>query len=396
MRPTAVSIGNVTDPLSNIFRPFAKTGRYYAGAWRHYRSRQESALPVARPTLRLATHALRDEIVLSGLRTQRPLTGADAYGPIEREVAAALEFYGERGYLANPAAFFAPPPPLTELTMLPVTHRRRSYRRFLFDSGYTPAEGEPGGERWTTYTGNATVYGLMLRHPEPRPWLVCVHGLEMGRAGVDLTLFRAWHLHRDFGLNVVVPVHPMHGPRSRGVPKGKAFPGDDVMDDVHFAAQAVWDVRRLLRWIRATEPASAIGLNGLSMGGYISALVASLEDGLKCAILGVPVADLVSLLGRHAGFGPDDPRRRTMELAAPLGAMTSPLSLQPRVPPQGRFIYGGVADRLVHPREQVERLWEHWGRPEIIWYSGGHTGFFGKPVQQFIDAAIVQSGLLQK
>ena len=395
MQPAAVSIGIVTDPLSNIFRPFAKTGRYYAGAWRQYRSGQESALPVARPTLRLATHALRDEIVLSGLRTQRPVTGADAYGSIEREVVAALEFYGERGYLDDPAAFFAPPPP-PELTVLPVTHRRRSYQRFIFDSGYTPAEGEPGGERWTTYTGNATVYGLMLRHPEPRPWLVCVHGLEMGRAGVDLTLFRAWHLHRDFGLNVVVPVHPMHGPRARGLPKGKAFPGDDVMDDVHFAAQAVWDVRRLLRWIRATEPASAIGLNGLSMGGYVSALVASLEDGLTCAILGVPVADLVSLLGHHSGFGPNDPRRRTMELAEPLGRMTSPLSLQPRVPPQGRFIYGGVADRLVHPREQVERLWEHWGRPEIIWYPGGHTGFFGKPVQQFIDAAIVQSGLLQK
>ena len=32
-----------------------------------------------------------------------------------------------------------------------------------------------------------------------------------------------------------------------------------------------------------------------------------------------------------------------MELAEPSAAMTSPLSLQPRVPPQGRFIYGGVA-----------------------------------------------------
>src|ERR1035441_3662442 len=37
---------------------------------------------------------------------------------------------------------------------------------------------------------------------------------------------------------------------------------------------------------------------------------------------------------------------------------------------QGRFLYAGIADRLVHPRDQVTRLWEHWGRPEIQWYHG--------------------------
>ena len=52
-------------------------------------------------------------------------------------------------------------------------------------------------------------------------------------------------------------------------------------------------------------------------------------------------------------------------------------------------------DRLVHPHEQVVRLWQHWGRPEIVWYRGGHTGFFtAQSVQKFIDSAIVQSGLI--
>ncbi len=35
--------------------------------------------------------------------------------------------------------------------------------------------------------------------------------------------------------------------------------------------------------------------------------------------------------------------------------MISPLSLTPLVPMPGRFIYAGIADRLVHPREQVTR-----------------------------------------
>lgn len=47
------------------------------------------------------------------------------------------------------------------------------------------------------YTANNREYALLLRHPQPRPWLVCVHGTEMGRAALDLALFRAWRLHED-------------------------------------------------------------------------------------------------------------------------------------------------------------------------------------------------------
>lgn len=73
-----------------------------------------------------------------------------------------------------------------------------------------------------------------------------------------------------------------------------------------------------------------------------------------------------------------------MELAEPIGRMVSPLSLDPQVPMPGHFMYAGVADQLVHPRAQVVRLWEHWGKPQIVWYPGGHTGFFrSRPVQRF-------------
>jgi pimeloyl-ACP methyl ester carboxylesterase len=378
-----------------VVGPFTRTGSYYAQSWRDYLDRQPRELPIARPTIALALHALRDEIVLLGLRARRPVSDVNAFDRINREVVAALDFYGRRGWLDNTEGFFAPPPPLTDVTVRQVKSRRRPHERVVFDSGYAPYAGEPGMQRWLGYTANNREYALMLRHKEPRPWLVCIHGAEMGRAALDLTLFRAWHLHEDLGLNVVLPVLPMHGPRARRLPKGAVFPGEDVMVNVHATAQAVWDVRRLLTWIRSQEPESPIGLNGISLGGYVASLVASLEDGLTCAILGVPVADLIELLGCHAGLRPDDPRRRTVTLAEPIGRMVSPLSLNPRVPKAGRFIYAGIADRLVHPREQVVRLWEHWGRPEIVWYQGGHTGFFqSRPVQRFVDDALVQSGLV--
>ena len=61
----------------------------------------------------------------------------------------------------------------------------------------------------------------------------------MGRGSVDLRLFRARHLHEDLGLNVVLPVLPCTARESQG----RGVPGQDLLDDVHAAAQAVWDIR---------------------------------------------------------------------------------------------------------------------------------------------------------
>jgi hypothetical protein len=382
-------------PLGQVLGPFTRTGGFYARCWGNYLDRQPDELPVTRPTIALAAQAFGDEIVLLGFHLLRSAPVAATIERISGEVIAALEFYGEKGWLDNPEEFFAAPPPLTDASVRPVKSLGRTYERIFFDSEYEPRTGEPGRERWLSYAANSREYGLMLRHREPRPWLVCVHGAEMGRAALDLALFRAWHLHQDLGLNVALPVLPMHGPRARGLPKGAAFPGEDVLDDVHGTAHAVWGIRRLLSWIRSYDPGSPIGLNGVSLGGYLTSLVASLDDGLACAILGVPVADLVDLVGRHAGLGDYDALRRMLTVAKPIGRMISPLALTPRVPIQGRYLYAGVADRLVHPRDESTRLWEHWGKPQICWYPGGHTGFFrARPVQQFIDDALVQSGLV--
>jgi hypothetical protein len=390
--------GPLADTVTSAVRPFARTGAYCAQSWHDYHHQQDgesSALPVVRPTMALAAQAFRDEVVLAGLKVRRPVSEPLAFERINDEVVAALDFYAGKGWLDKPKGFFTPPPALTDVTVRRSKGRGRSHERLTFDSGYRPHPGEPGAERWMGYTAMSRGYAVLLRHPEPRPWLICVHGTEMGRATLDLRLFRAWKWHQELGLNVLLPVLPMHGPRARDLPKGAVFPGEDVLDDVHATAQAVWDVRRMISWVRAQEPDSPIGLNSMSLGGYIAALVGSLESGLTSAILGVPVADLVELLGRHSGLRPGDPRYDTMRLAAPIGRMISPLSLKPLVPKRGRFVYAGVADRVVHPRRQVARLWEHWGKPEIVWYRGGHAGFIrSRPVQQFIGDALRQSGLL--
>jgi hypothetical protein len=58
--------------------------------------------------------------------------------------------------------------------------------------------------------------------------------------------------------------------------------------------------------------------------------------------------------------------------------VVSPLALEPRLPLERRFLFAAAADRLVSSG-QATRLWEHWGRPRIEWYQGGHMTFRAHP-----------------
>ena len=113
----------------------------------------------------------------------------------------------------------------------------------------------------------------------------------MGTLGKCLTRFQPEYLHEELGLNLLMPVLPLHGPRDTGLVSGERTLSGDVMDTLHTGAQAVWDLRRLASWLRATEGASAVGALGHSLGGYAVSLLASLEEDLDCAVDGNPAVD---------------------------------------------------------------------------------------------------------
>jgi hypothetical protein len=264
-----------------------------------------------------------------------------------------------------------------------------------FESGYAPREGEPGRERWLGYSPCRDGWAYVVRSGGAgRPWLVCTNGYRMGYAAIDVRVFARFF--ETLGLNVLIPVLPLHGPRRRSVHSGTGFLGLDVVDTLHAEAQAVWDIRRLLGWIRAQEPA-AIGAFGLSLGGYTTALYSSLEGGLSCAILGIPLADIPRMLVRHAV--PEQlqlalAQGYSFERAREILRVVSPMSYAPQVPRAGRMIFGAVADRLVTP-DQVRDLWRHWEEPEILWYQGGHVTFRAeRSVFAGIDHTLRANGLV--
>jgi len=386
------------DPLSRwryLVEPFPRAGLFYARSWSNWwQHRRDGGVPAVFPSLLLTGHAFVDEAIIASFRVLKPTSPVSSLVRAEAEAQAALELYGDRGFLADPSSFYPSPPAVERPTVRPDVARHVRYERMSFESLYEPFDGEPGRDRWLSYTANHRTRAWVLRHPgEPRPWLVCVHGTSMGKASTDFMMFRARWLHEDLGLNVVFPVLPLHGPRGDELPPYAAFPGEDVMDNVHGIAQSVWDVRRVVRWA-ASQGDEPVGITGISLGGFVTALVAGLEPDLACAILGVPAVDLIDLIDHHSTRTRDPQYLRVLDLARQVSVVVSPLSVSPQLPHDRRFIYAGLADRLAHPRHQVGRLWEHWGRPEVLWYKGGHVAFGrNKPVGRFVRHALESSGL---
>ena len=109
--------------------PFMHTGLFFAQSWRDYLGQAPDELPIARPTIALAAQALRDEVVLMGLKARRPVSKLHVYERISHEVVAALELYGHKGWLEKPQGFFGEPPPLSEVAVRDVKARRHSYHR---------------------------------------------------------------------------------------------------------------------------------------------------------------------------------------------------------------------------------------------------------------------------
>lgn len=337
--------------------------------------RREVAPPP--PGLRLAAEVAGDELILS-VNTFTAMVRRDGdFERIRREIERAGELYESMGWLEKPIGYHVFPPGLESPAIFSDVTRGAAYERLSFESGYEPNEGEPGRERWLDRTANRTAHAWVMRHRDgPRPWLVCIHGYQMGRPLLDFAAFRPDWLHHRLGLNLLLPVLPLHGPRTIGWRSGDGFLGADILDTVHAEAQAIWDIRRMLGWAGA-EGATGVGVYGLSLGGYNAALLASLTEGLDCVIAGIPASDFARLFFRHRPTL--EVRRAALrgideERVSEVLRVVSPLALAPRLPRERRFLFAAAADRIV-PADQVLDLWRHWERPRIEWYPGAHLTF---------------------
>jgi hypothetical protein len=358
----------------------------------------EDEVPDPPRTLRSTLEVALDEAILANMALTAPPRALRGDGErVVAEVLGALELFRDRGYLEKPESYHRTPPSLTEVELRPARVRGIDYEHLRFESGYEPNDGEPGRDRYLGYEPPRTGHAWVKRHAgADRPWLICIHGYQMGSPLVDFGAFRPEWLHQRLGLNLLLPVLPLHGPRKIRRISGDGFLAGDLLDTVHALAQTAWDLRRLTSWLRS-QGATQIGVFGLSLGGYSTALLSCFEQDLACVIAGIPATDFARLSWRH---GQPDSLRRAEEMGVGIGEtvdlkkVVSPLVMKPRVAHERRYIFGATADQLVPP-DQVRDLWRHWDRPKLHWYPGAHVTFgMHPPVRRFIDDAMRESRLI--
>ncbi|HWC38305.1 MAG TPA: alpha/beta hydrolase [Acidimicrobiales bacterium] len=376
----------------------SRTASYLVRTWSRGRRGAQTDGPVpVRVSPWLATQVLVDEVMISAMKDPALFPRDHDYAAAGADMRAASELFERSGWLADPASYHRDPPvPEWEI----VTPRRSldlRYDHVCFPSEFAPRADEPGRERWLSYEANRTVHAWMLRHRRgPRPWLVCLHGFGMGWPLADMRGFRVRQLYRS-GLNILLPVLPLHGPRAMSSVRGQGFMSIDLIDSLHGLTQSCWDVRRALAWLRQEQGAEVVGVYGLSLGAHVASLLAGLDPDLACVIAGIPEVDLPDLYRRHS---PPDVRRLAEhagalgETAAAVHRVVSPLAMEARIPTERRFIFAGLGDRM-STFDHARRLWLHWGRPRLATYEGGHVGFFfSGAVTRFVREALISSGLV--
>lgn len=315
-----------------------------------------------------------DEVVLAVIRhRQAAAPGHLVPDDVTAEIASAAALFDDRGWLQLPATYHRQPPPLRTGDITVVRPQARAHRHdtVTFRSGFRPRAAEPGSKRFPDAVHNDTVVVRLLRHarrPEA-PWVVCLHGFGMGTSRFDLTTLWATRLHRRLGFNVAVPVAPLHGPRRTA--DDIQLLSLDLLSTLHGITQAIWDVRRLIGWIR-DNGGSRVGVYGLSLGGYLAALLAGIEE-LDAVVAGVPFADVLGLMAHH-GPPPEYLDAMRSAAAARVLRVVNPVAIGPAVPPQRLAILAARGDRLI-PGEQTLALWREWDRTAIHWVNGGHVGY---------------------
>lgn len=314
------------------------------------------------------------------------------------ELAAA---YGD-GTLGLPSRFF-PAPTTPDVRLVPVGDGPLGTQvvDLSFPSDYQPFL-PAARDFYLSVTENLTAHARWWTSDRGRPTIVLLHGWGGGNHWVTARAFVVpyWLRH---GYDVVAFQLPFHGHRAPAG-SGALFPSPNPLRTNEGFGHAIYDLRALAGFLRG-RGASAVGVMGMSLGGYTTALWASVAGppsagppsapgeaasagarneidagGVDFAVAMIPAVSMAKLMWRHGETSPV--RRRaakagiTEDLLVDAFAVHTPTTRPARLPRERLFVIAGRGDRITPP-EQAEALAAHWG-VEIGWFDGGHLAQVGR------------------
>lgn len=245
-----------------------------------------------------------------------------------------------------------------------------------FDSPYVAANPALRHD-YARHTRNGKAWAQHWRHDDgPRPTLCVIHGFGASPYVLNSAFFALPWLF-DKGYDVLLYLLPFHGPRRDllSVINGSGLFANGPSQFNEALLQSVHDFRIFIDHLEASG-IKRFGVMGLSLGGYVTALLAAVEKRLDVAI---PNAAVVSIPKLIPSYFPANAGVLLSSLlhGIPLVeversvAVHSPLNYKPLLPRDRLMIVGGLGDRLAPP-EQSRLLSEHWGHPRLHWYPGNH------------------------
>jgi pimeloyl-ACP methyl ester carboxylesterase len=312
-----------------------------------------------------------------------------------------LRFYAELAQTGDPEVVFPKPRDgvavkLSRPGRLAFRARGGSVTMLAFDSPYVAAN--PAlREDYAHHTRNGKAWAQHWRHDDgPRPTLCVIHGFGASPYVLNSAFFALPWLYSK-GYDLLLYLLPFHGPRRDllSVVNGSGLFAHGPSHFNEAMLQSVHDFRIFLDHLEASG-VEQFGVTGLSLGGYVSALLAAVESRLQVAIPNAPVTSIPQLIPDYfpanAGVLLSSLLHRIpLREAEGSVALHSPLNYRPLLRKDRLMIIGGLGDRLTPP-EQTKLLWEHWGHPRLHWYPGNHVlhvnrGAYLREMRRFMAGA---------
>jgi pimeloyl-ACP methyl ester carboxylesterase len=268
--------------------------------------------------------------------------------------------------------FFPAPPPVSPIIRPVREVSSRDGRVSIVDATW-PSPFVPYSftiaERYLGHAENRTAAARLFlhRHHAPRPAIIIVHGYLCGQFGFEERVWPiGWLL--DHGIDVALTVLPFHAVRA-GRTRAH-FPSSDPRVTNEGFLQATLDIRTLCAILR-DRSASQVGLLGMSLGGYTTALLATVDASLACAVPIIPLASIADFArddGRFVGTKEEQHLQHQALRAA--NRVVDPLARPLKLDPSRVLVVGAAADRVT-PILHARRLADHFGAT-LETFDGGH------------------------
>lgn len=207
-----------------------------------------------------------------------------------------------------------------------------------------------------------------------RPAVIAIHGYMGGHWLLEEAQWPIpWMLRR--GLDVALPVLPFHALRG-GVARGAPpFPSADPRLTNEGFRQAAADILGLADWFRA-RGAPHVGVIGMSLGGYTSALLATVSSAIDFVMPMIPLASIADFAREQGRLGVRDQADEQHAALERANWVVSPFARPLKVQKERALVVAAQND-CITPAAHAARIASHFGC-ELLTIDGGHLVQIGR------------------